>query len=202
VSAWGIVVAAGRGERFGRPKHLVEVAGITLWERARDTLLAAGVDGVVVVGDVSGGVPGGERRRDSVEAGMAVLPDDAEFVLVHDAARPLASGVLATRVLAELQLGDVDAVVPAIAVRDTLKRVSGRLVESTMDRTSLVAVQTPQGFRVAALRRAQAADSGDASDEAVLIERAGGTVAVVEGETENLKVTYPGDLRVAEALLS
>jgi 2-C-methyl-D-erythritol 4-phosphate cytidylyltransferase len=202
VSVWGIVVAAGRGERFGRPKHLVEIAGIPLWQRARDALLAAGVDGVVVVGDVSGGIPGGERRRDSVEAGMAVLPDDAEFVLVHDAARPLASGVLATRVLNELQSGGADAVVPAIAVRDTLKRVAGRVVESTVERTSLVAVQTPQGFRVAALRRAQAADPGEASDEAVLIERAGGTVAVVAGEVENLKITYPGDVRIAEALLS
>ncbi len=202
MSAWGIVVAAGRGDRFGRPKHLVTLAGISLWERARDCLLAGGVDGVVVVGDVDGGIPGGERRRDSVEAGMALLPGDAEFVLVHDAARPLASGVLAARVLDTLRREGTDAVVPAVAVRDTLKKVVGTIVERTVDRAGLVAVQTPQGFRVAALRAAQAADPGDASDEAVLIERAGGTVAIVAGEAENLKITYPGDLKVAEALLS
>jgi 2-C-methyl-D-erythritol 4-phosphate cytidylyltransferase len=202
VSTWGIVVAAGRGDRFGRPKHLLALAGITMWERARDALLAGGVDGVVVVGDVPGGVAGGERRRDSVEAGVARLPADAEYVLVHDAARPLASGVLAARVLTELRSGEADAVVPVVAVRDTLKRVTGRVVESTLDRTGLVAVQTPQGFRVDVLRRAQAADAADASDEAVLVERTGGTVVVVEGEVENLKVTYPGDLKVAEALLS
>jgi 2-C-methyl-D-erythritol 4-phosphate cytidylyltransferase len=202
VSAWGIVVAAGRGDRFGRPKHLVALAGIPLWERARDALLAGGVDGVIVVGDVAGGIAGGARRRDSVAAGVANLPRDADFVLVHDAARPLASGALAARVLGELRAGTADAVVPVMPVRDTLKRVAGGIVEETVDRADLVAVQTPQGFVVETLRRAQAADAGDVSDEAVLIERAGGTVAVVEGEVQNLKITFPGDLTIAEALLS
>jgi 2-C-methyl-D-erythritol 4-phosphate cytidylyltransferase len=200
VSLGGIVVAAGRGERFGRAKAGVEVGGTPMWQRGARLLEAAGAGRVVVVGEVPGGVPGGDRRRDSVANGMAALGEGFDYVLIHDAARPLASAELATRVVERLRRGDVDAVIPVVPVRDTLKRVAGDRVEGTVDRSRLVAAQTPQGFRFAALAAAQAADPGDAGDEAALIERAGGSVAAVPGDPANLKVTYPEDLAVIEAL--
>jgi 2-C-methyl-D-erythritol 4-phosphate cytidylyltransferase/2-C-methyl-D-erythritol 2,4-cyclodiphosphate synthase len=163
--------------------------------------MTGGVERVIVVGDVPGGVPGGDRRRDSVAAGLTALPTDAEWVLVHDAARPLATPHLVVRILQRLHVGDVDAVVPVVAVRDTIKRAEGPIVRETVPREGLVAVQTPQGFRLSALREAQAASDEDASDDAVLIERAGGRVATVPGEPANLKVTYPADLDLAAALL-
>ncbi|MCB2224351.1 MAG: 2-C-methyl-D-erythritol 4-phosphate cytidylyltransferase [Actinobacteria bacterium] len=196
----GVVVAAGSGERFGGPKALVEVGGVPMWRLAADLLESAGAAPVVVVGDVPGGIPGGRRRRDSVAAGVAALPDDVAWVLVHDAARPLATTALARRVAGRLLEGDVDAVVPVIPVRDTLKRVEGGRVVETADRTGLAAVQTPQGFRRAALAAAQAADDRDASDDAALVERHGGVVATVPGDPANLKVTYPEDLALVEAL--
>lgn len=201
MSTYGIVVAAGSGERFGRPKAAVELAGLPLWRHAADALRAGGCVDVVVVGDVPGGVPGGIRRRDSVAAGVEALPDDAEFALVHDAARPLASPGLVKRVVAALGDGHV-AVVPGVPVRDTLKRVADGQVVATIDRTGLVAVQTPQGFRLDVLRAAHAADDEDATDDAALVERTGGTVTVVAGEEHNLKITYPGDLRIAAAVLA
>jgi 2-C-methyl-D-erythritol 4-phosphate cytidylyltransferase/2-C-methyl-D-erythritol 2,4-cyclodiphosphate synthase len=155
---------------------------------------------VVVVGDVPDGVPGGPRRRDSVAAGLHALGGRADRVLIHDAVRPLASPELARRIVERLAEGDVDGVVPAVPVRDTLKRVGGGMVYETVDREGLMAVQTPQGFAVAALLAAQALD-GDATDEAVLLERAGGKVAIVAGETANLKVTFPGDLALVAAWL-
>jgi len=199
VTLGGVVVAAGKGERFGKPKALVEVGGVPLWQRAVSVLEAAGASEIVVVGEVPGGIPGGERRRDSVAVGVGAL-SDCEWVLVHDAARPLATPDLARRVAARLQEGDVDAVVPVVAVRDTIKRISGGLVVETIDRSALAAAQTPQGFLVRALVSAQAGDDDDASDEAALIERNGGVVAVVDGEPVNLKVTFPEDLAVVEAL--
>lgn len=197
---WGIIVAAGSGARFGRPKHLVEVGGLPMWERAAGTL-AAVCEGVTVVGDVPGGVPGGERRRDSVAAGLSACPPDIEAVLVHDAARPLASVDLALRVSERLDIGDVGGVIPVVAVRDTLKRVDHDMVRETVDRTDLVVVQTPQAFTVLALAAAHDASDGDATDDAQLLERAGTPVATVRGESTNLKVTYPDDLVVAEALV-
>lgn len=196
----GIVVAAGRGTRFGGPKHIADLAGEPLWRRARDSLLGGGCEYTVVVADLPGAVPGGERRRDSVAAGLRALPGGVEFVLVHDAARAMASADLAKAVIARLDAGDCDAVVPAVPVRDTVKQVDGETVTATVDRADLVLVQTPQGFRAAVLRAAHAAGSEDASDDAVLVERAGGRVVAIPGEITNFKITYPEDLRLAEAL--
>lgn len=201
MKAFGIVVAAGSGTRFGGPKASVELGGIAMWERARVSLLEGGCDPVVVVGDVPGGVPGGRRRRDSVRAGLDHAPSDATHVLVHDAARPLASSALAERIIDRLVGGSV-AVVPVVPVRDTIKRVRGDEVIETVDRSELVVVQTPQGFALEVLVEAHFADDGDASDDALLVERTGGTVDTIPGEPANLKITYPGDLAVAEALLS
>ena len=201
MNLYGIVVAAGRGERFGGPKATALLGGIPLWTRAVEALTAAGARHVVVVGEVPGGVAGGSRRRDSVAAGLTVLPPDATHVLVHDAARPLATAALAKAVVARLAAGGVDGVVPGIPVRDTMKRVAGDQVVSTVPRQDLIAVQTPQGFVVAALRAAHAAVDDDATDDAQLVERNGGRVVYVPGENANLKITYAEDLAVAEAWL-
>lgn len=197
----GIVVAAGRGERFGAPKASLVLRGRALWEWGRDTLAGAGVGDIVVVGDVPGGVPGGERRRDSVAAGLRAIRSDATHVVVHDAARPLASVALVAALLARVERGDVAGVVPAVPVRDTVKRVAGDRVVETVDRRDLVVVQTPQAFVVAALRAAHAAGDGDASDDALLVEQTGGAVATIMGEVQNLKITYPDDLALADRML-
>ncbi len=201
MSLRAVVVAAGAGRRFGRPKHRVCLAGRELWRWAVDDLTAAGVAEVVVVGDVPGGVAGGARRRDSVAAGLATLPPETEFVLVHDAARPLAGAELVRRVVARLRRGDVDGVVPAVAVRDTVKVVDGDRVLRTVDRSRLVVAQTPQGFRLDVLVAAHRRAEEDATDDASLVEAVGGTVVTVAGDPRNLKITYPGDLAIAAALL-
>ncbi len=201
MNVFGIVVAAGRGERFGGPKALLEVGSRPLWRWARDALVEGGCSPVVVVGEVPGGVPGGARRRDSVAAGLGHAPLDATHILVHDAARPLASPALVAAVIERLRVGDVSAVVPAVAVRDTLKEVVDDRVVGTVDRQSLVIAQTPQGFEIGALRAAHDGEDGEATDDAALVERAGGVVAIISGEAENLKITYPGDLAVVEALI-
>lgn len=201
MSIWGIVVAAGSGSRFGTPKHGIELGGVPMWERAVSDLVAGGVDHVVVVGDVPSGIRGGARRQDSVAKGLATVPESAEFVLVHDAARPLTGSDIVRAVVSRLLKGDVDGVIPAVAVRDTVKRVAGERVVETVDRSDLVAVQTPQGFRASVLHEAHRTIMDDATDDAQLVEMAGGHVVTVPGSVRNLKVTFPDDLRVAEALL-
>ncbi len=197
---WGIVVAAGAGRRFGGAKQHVALDGVALWQRAVDALRTGGCHDVVVVGDVPDGIPGGERRRDSVAAGLAALPDAVTHVLVHDAARALATPQLVARVIGAL-VGGAGAVIPVVPVRDTIKRVDGTVVVETVERADLVAVQTPQGFDRAVLEAAHRADPDDATDDAALLERAGVPVTTVAGDPANLKITYPEDLAVAEALL-
>jgi 2-C-methyl-D-erythritol 4-phosphate cytidylyltransferase len=202
IPIWGLLLAAGRGTRFGRQKHDIELGGIPLWQQSERALLDGGVDRLVVVGDLAGAVPGGDRRRDSVASGLAAISDHNGFVLIHDAARPLVTAGLVRAVIDRLLIGDVAGVVPVVPVRDTLKRVAGEFVVETVDRVDLVAVQTPQGFDLAALRAAHALADGDATDDASMVEAAGGTIAIVDGDPANLKVTYPEDLALAEALRS
>jgi 2-C-methyl-D-erythritol 4-phosphate cytidylyltransferase len=202
IPIWGLLLAAGRGTRFGRQKHDIELDGIPLWQQSERSLLDGGVDRLVVVGDLAGAVPGGDRRRDSVASGLAAISDHSGFVLVHDAARPLVTAGLVRAVIDRLLIGDVAGVVPVVPVRDTLKRVAGEFVVETVDRVDLVAVQTPQGFDLEALRVVHATADGDATDDASMVEAAGGTIAIVDGDPANLKVTYPEDLAVAEALRS
>ena len=177
-------------------------------DRAVEGARRAGCDGIVVVlpppaawdgPSVNAAVPGGDRRSDSVRAGLAAVPADAEVVVVHDAARPLASPRLYGAVIAAVR-GGAAAAVPAVPVVDTVKRVEGARVVETIARDDLVMIQTPQAFRADALRSAHERGS-DATDDAALVEAQGGTVVVVPGDPANLKVTTPEDLRIAAALL-
>jgi 2-C-methyl-D-erythritol 4-phosphate cytidylyltransferase len=160
-----VIVAAGSGTRFGSPKHSLLLGDLELWRWSVDAFEAAGITSIVVVGDVPGGIPGGLRRRDSVELGLDALPPDIDWVLVHDAARPLVSVDLVERLLERLAVGDVDGVIPAVPLVDTVKRVHGEAVVATVDRSALVSVQTPQAYRLSKLRSAHTADGIDATDD-------------------------------------
>lgn len=212
-----LILAAGRGERLGagRPKALAELAGRPLLQWSVDTLREVpGIERVVVAlppgaGAPKGtiGVPGGAVRSESVRLALAAAGAgrDSDLVLVHDAARPLLTRELAERVIAAALQDGVDAAIAAAPVTDTVKRVdAGRAVLETLDRSNLWAVQTPQVFRRTALERAldvPAALLAEATDDAWLVERAGGNVVVVEAPRENLKVTTPLDLALAELLI-
>ncbi len=207
VTVWGIVVAGGRGSRFGAAKQFARLAGATVLERSLATT-ARVCDGVVVALPAESGwqpqppivaVAGGETRADSVRAALAAVPSGVDIIVVHDAARPMASPLLFAAVIAAVRAG-ADAAVPALPVSDTLKRVEGDQVIETVPRDGLVSVQTPQAFRADALRRAHK-DGTDGSDDAVLVERAGGLVRVVSGEARNLKITVPDDLEVAAGMI-
>src|SRR5690606_23484397 len=137
-------------------------------------------------------VPGGATRPASVRAGLAAVPDEAAAIVVHDPARPVPVPHVWRAVLEAVAAG-ADAAVPGVPVTDTLRSIHGGVV----DRSSLVAVQTPQAFRAAALRAAHA-DGGDATDDASLVEARGGNVVLVDGDPRNVKITTPADLSVAE----
>ena len=146
-------------------------------------------------------VAGGDTRQQSVGRGLAALADDVDAVLVHDVARPFVPAEVISRVVAALS-GGAAAVIPVVAVTDTVKRVdaSGAVTE-TVDRTSLRAVQTPQGFRRAVLVAAHAASDGTAvTDDAALVEARGVRVVVVDGADESFKITRPWDLALAEVV--
>jgi 2-C-methyl-D-erythritol 4-phosphate cytidylyltransferase len=210
--AVALLVAAGSGERLGadRPKAFVVLAGRPMLQWSLDALRAAGISDVVVAlppgepapeGTI--GVPGGATRSASVRAALAAAPP-GEDVVVHDAARPLVEPDHFRRTLAALD--GADCAVAAAPVTDTVKQAGAdRRVTATLDRSTLWAIQTPQAFRRAALERALAVDDevlAAATDDAWLVERAGGSVVVVESSASNLKVTTPHDLQVAELLLS
>jgi 2-C-methyl-D-erythritol 4-phosphate cytidylyltransferase len=217
---WAVLVAAGRGERLGedRPKAFVRLGELPLLaEPLRRLDESDWVDAVVVVAPpeweepaillaeeigaskVTACVTGGETRADSVRAGVAEVPEDAAAVLVHDAARPLLPDEVIGRLLAALGEG-YDGAVPGLPLADTVKRVDGDLVVETLDRSRLVAVQTPQAF-VAPVLRACVESTDAATDCASLVERSGGRVRVVAGDERLLKVTTRADLeRVASWL--
>lgn len=202
---WAVVVAAGSGSRFGGAKQYAPLGGrrVLDWAVAavRDTC-----DGVVlVVPPERVGEPeplvdaiacGGATRSASVRAGLALVPAAVEVVVVHDAARPLATAEDVRAVVAAVEAG-ADAAVPGAAVTDTIRLREGGVV----DRAALLAVQTPQAFRAEALRHAHAAEA-EASDDASLVEAAGGRVVVVDGHARNRKLTHVDDLAQAESLLA
>ncbi len=215
-----VVLSAGRSTRMaGLDKSFVSLAGQPLAAHALRAFEASPLvhEVVLVVSQanldeaerlcraggfakVSAVCLGGERRQDSVRLGLAAL-GPAEWVLVHDGARPLVSERLIADGLAAAQ--DTGAAVPAVRPKDTVKQldaVGG--VAATLDRERLAAVQTPQAFRRALLERAHAEVSDDVTDDAAMVERLGVRVRLYEGDYANLKVTTPDDLAVAEALLA
>jgi 2-C-methyl-D-erythritol 4-phosphate cytidylyltransferase len=209
-----ILVAAGTGQRLGAdvPKAFCTVRGRTLLSYAHARFAAHPKVGRVIVvapadriGDAKAltgpdVVAGGATRQASVAAGLAVVPHNVDAVLVHDVARAFVPADVIDRVVAALRDG-ADAVIPTRPVTDTIKRVDagGRVIE-TVARSTLVAVQTPQGFRRDVLIAAHAAGSGDVTDDAGLVEALGGTVVAVDGADEAFKITRPWDLLLAEAL--
>ncbi len=219
--AVALIVAAGRGERlgYGRPKALVELCGQPMLEWSVASLQAVSEVSQIIVAlpaealqAAPAGVTavvGGGQRSESVRAALAAAPEDGEPVIVHDAARPLATPALFAEVLRALsEAPQTDAVIAATPVSDTIKQVGGdgRSVLATLDRSTLWAVQTPQVFRRGALERALTEASDEllarATDDAWLIEQAGGVVQVVGSDPANLKITTREDLRVAELLLT
>lgn len=209
-----ILVAAGSGQRLGAdvPKAFCVVAGRSLLEHATERFRGhAAVSTVVVVAPEShldeaartGAVvvAGGATRQESVSAGLAAVGADVDVVLVHDVARPFVPAAVIDAVIAAV-VGGADGAVPVVPIHDTIRRIdaAGEFVE-VVDRNSLVAVQTPQGFRAAALREAHEAGRDRAvTDDAALIEALGGRVVAVPGADEAFKITRPWDLVVAEAV--
>jgi 2-C-methyl-D-erythritol 4-phosphate cytidylyltransferase len=151
-------------------------------------------------GKVRAAVTGGPTRVESVRAALAEVPDEAAVVLVHDAARPLVTDDVIGRVLGPLGEG-FDGAVPGLPLADTVKRVRGDVVDETVDRSDLVAAQTPQAFVTSVLRDALVGEATYATDCASLVERRGGRLKVVPGDPRLLKVTTPHDLEVVQALL-
>jgi 2-C-methyl-D-erythritol 4-phosphate cytidylyltransferase len=205
---WVVVVAAGRGERYGAPKQYELIAGrrVLDWSLDAARVVAGGIVLVVAPGreadheDVDAVVVGGATRSASVRAGLAAVPADASIVVVHDAARPAADGGLFDAVVRAV-LDGADAAVPGVTVVDTVKRVGADgVVVETLDRDELVAVQTPQAFKADVLRAAHAG-AGDASDDAALVEAAGGRVVVVPGDLRNIKLTTAADRARLEDVL-
>jgi 2-C-methyl-D-erythritol 4-phosphate cytidylyltransferase len=206
-----VIVAAGSGSRFGgtQPKQYEELAGRRVMDWSLDAARPT-ADGVVLVvprdrvdqpeAGADRVVAGGATRSASVRAGLAAVPEDCDIVVVHDAARPLASLALFESVVGTVLAG-ADGAIPGIAVTDTIKRLDGYEVVDTLERDDLVAVQTPQAFRADVLRRAHEGEP-DATDDATLVEDVGGIVLVVDGEATNLKITGPVDLAIATLHLS
>ena len=204
---WCVVVAGGSGARFGAPKQFVELGGVALLDRSVAVARQVCV-GVVVV--VPSGAPwdpppgvvvttGGPTRSASVRAGLAVVPLTVRVVVVHDATRPLASPGLFARVVAAVTGGAAGAI-PVLPVVDTVKYLKGDEVGDTVDRETLVMVQTPQAFAAGVLREAHAGGH-DETDDAALVVRVGRRVIAVPGEVRNIKITVPDDLGLAAALL-
>ena len=209
-----IIAGAGLGNRLGanHPKALLQIDGITLVERAF-TSLSSVVDEIVItaptgyetefrkiVGESAKVITGGVLRSDSVRLALDSLSPSIEYVLVHDAARGLATPDVARRVLDTLKAGE-SAVIPVLPVLDTIKEIdSAGYVRTTPDRSALRSIQTPQGFEVSVLRRAHEA-SEDATDDAALVEALGIKVKTIDGEARALKITNPSDIATAHSLL-
>ena len=209
-------MAGGSATRFGEAKQFLSLAGQPVAARAVAACRAV-CDSVVLVvpsdaiatgvggdhgADVS--VPGGPTRAASVRAGLRAVGPEAEIVVVHDAARPLAGPQLFKAVVAALEADGVVGAICALPVTDTVKRVvwareGDPSVVETLNRSELVAVQTPQAFSVDVLRRAHEGEP-EATDDAALVEALGLTVSVVPGDPDNLKLTTPADLARAELL--
>lgn len=205
---WSVVVAGGAGRRFGQLKQFSLLGDRPVADRAVQACRHCSTGVVLVVPAGEAGdhgadtvVTGGPTRADSVRHGLAAVPADAEVIVVHDAARPLATPALFDAVIRAVTEDGAGGAVPGLTPSDTIKVVdeSGHVTD-TPDRRSLVAVQTPQAFSAAVLRRAHehAAPGAGATDDASLVEAIGEAVVVVPGDPANLKITTPEDLLTAE----
>ncbi len=205
-----IIAAAGSGERFGAqiPKALIHLGDRTLLEHAIAALAPVATQIIVtapagyenqirtLVGDGIEVVTGGATRSESVRNGLALVTSDIDYVLVHDAARALATTQLARNVITELSNGE-KAVIPGLVQVDTVKSVdSSGYVLATPDRSTLRRVQTPQGFSRELLVKAHASKN-DATDDGALVETIGAKVKIIQGEERALKITTPADLSIA-----
>ncbi len=202
-----LLVAAGFGRRFGAPKLGTELMGKTILQRSAEAFRDFPQRVVILRKDEGAQTDlpgwtvtaGGATRRASVERGMAALDETAQIVLVHDAARPLVSREVIDRVVETARRHGT--AVPTVPLSDTVKRVEGDRVVEHLDRDSLAAVQTPQGFSRQLLADALAASPADATDDSSLVEAVGKAVTLVPGDPKNLKITRREDLAVAEAYL-
>lgn len=201
-----IVVSAGQGLRFGGLKQLemlgdkrVIDASLAVAKRCVDYVVCVKVPGVDF-GNLNADVvvDGGATRSDSVRAGLYALPSDTQVVLVHDGARPFASPNLYYKILDRLN-GGSKAVIPVIAMSDTVKEVSGEMVLKTIDRSRIVRVQTPQGFQRDILDLAYK-NHIDATDDSYLVETLGVIVETISGEDVNFKITTQADLNYAKEI--
>jgi 2-C-methyl-D-erythritol 4-phosphate cytidylyltransferase/2-C-methyl-D-erythritol 2,4-cyclodiphosphate synthase len=208
-----VLVAAGSGTRFGSRKQFVELLpGVSILDRSYEVARSVSSNVIVVVPpdtvrSISARYPlatviaGGSTRTESVRFAIPALKElGCSFVLVHDAARPLASHGLYLRILESLKEGAV-AVVPGLPVYDTVKRVRSNEVLETLDREELRRIQTPQGFKLESFLQAYG-QVIDVSDDAALFERCGIKVQVIQGEEQNIKVTAPGDLDYVRVALT
>jgi len=208
-----ILLAGGSGTRFGAgtPKQYLTLSGRSVIRHAAEalarhaTLLQPVGDAGPIAAHLAGighlpPVPGGATRQDSVMSGLnALIPHAPDVVLVHDGARPLFPGGTIPALLAALETAP--GAIPALPVADTLKLVSGGTITRTVPRDGLYRAQTPQAFRFQALLDAHRAGTVGATDDASLIEAIGGTVAIVPGSEDNIKVTYPEDLARLERIM-
>jgi 2-C-methyl-D-erythritol 4-phosphate cytidylyltransferase / 2-C-methyl-D-erythritol 2,4-cyclodiphosphate synthase len=214
-----IIAAGGRGLRFGgsSPKQLLTLGGRPILARSVDAFVACDVISEIVVAlpaDLAAAPPsyleqrgkpvtvvsGGDQRRASVANAFARVSERAEIVVIHDAARPLVSADLIRRTVAAAS--ETGAAIAALRAHDTVKQTNGvGAITATLPRERIYLAQTPQAFRVPVLRDALRL-AGEATDEAMLAERAGHTVRVVDGDPRNLKITTPDDLMMAEHLTS
>lgn len=208
VECAAIVVAGGSGLRFGGLKQYSEIGGRRVLDFSLDAARATCGWVVLVVPEQCADRPepvadvvvaGGATRSASVRSGLAVVPENCDIVVVHDAVRPLAGADLFRAVIAAVR-GGADAAIPAVDVVDTLRRRDGGAIGFSRD--ELVAVQTPQAFRASVLRAVHADPAVDATDDASLVSASGGQVEVVPGARTNLKITEPADLAVADVFVS
>ncbi|RMH81064.1 MAG: 2-C-methyl-D-erythritol 4-phosphate cytidylyltransferase [Acidobacteria bacterium] len=202
-----ILLSAGEGRRFGRKKQFEKLLGKPLFMHSLERLLGRFNETLIVLDKDSMDTPmpegvrkveGGKERQDSVF--NALLEARGDVVLIHDCARPFASLKLFEKVV---NLGEYDGKICAVPVRDTLKRVAGGMVIETVDRSGLWQAQTPQAFKRGVLLECHFRGRSEgffATDDAMLLERYGYRVGVVEGEFTNIKITYPEDMLLAEAI--
>ncbi len=204
---WGIVLAAGEGRRLGRRKQFERAAGRRLVDFAVDVMIET-CSGVVLVlpeggwdgSPVDATVTGGATRAASVRRGLAAVPADVEYIVIHDGAHPLASAALVRALLSRLSEG-FDAVAPIKPLTDPLKRVADGRIVCTIPRDDVWMTQIPAAFRAAALRAAYQDEGEDPPEDMLGVEARGGVIGTVPGDSWNIHVTTQKDLELVKLLI-